>query len=56
MLITDATVVTWGRPNQILDSHALLVTDGRIAALGPSAELENRAPRTSPGSTPGAST
>ena len=40
MLITNATVITWGRPNQILDRCGLLITGGRIAAIGPSAELE----------------
>ena len=42
MLITNGTVVTWGRPNEILDDHALLIEDGRIGAIGPSAELEDR--------------
>ena len=42
MLITNGTVVTWGRPNEILDDHALLIEDGRIVAIGPSAELEDR--------------
>ena len=42
MLITDATVVTFRRPNEILDGHGLLIADGRIAAIGPSAELEER--------------
>ena len=40
MLITNASVVTWGRPNEILDGCGLLITDGRIAAIGPSARLE----------------
>ena len=42
MLITNGTVVTWGRPNQILDGYGLLIEDGRIGAIGPSAELESR--------------
>ena len=42
MLITDATVVTFRRPNEILDGHGLLIADGTIAAIGPSAELEER--------------
>ena len=42
MLITNGTVVTWGRPNQILDGYGLLIEDGRIVAIGPSAELESR--------------
>lgn len=40
MLITNGTVVTWGRPNEILDGYGLLIEDGKIAAIGPSAELE----------------
>ena len=40
MLITNGTVITWGRPNQILDGCGLLITGGRIAAIGPSARLE----------------
>ena len=42
MLITNCTVVTWGRPNEILDGYGLLIEDGRIVAIGPSAELESR--------------
>lgn len=40
MLITNGTVVTWGRPNEILHGCGLLITGGRIAAVGPSARLE----------------
>ncbi len=39
MLIIHATVVTWGTPNQILTDHAVLIEQGRIAAVGPSADL-----------------
>lgn len=42
MLITNATLVTFGRPNEILDDHGLLIKNGRIASMGPSSELENR--------------
>ena len=40
MLITNATVVTWGAENRILEGWAILVRDGLIAALGPSRDLE----------------
>jgi len=39
MLITNATLITWGLPNQILEAHALYLADGRIAEIGPEAEL-----------------
>jgi putative selenium metabolism protein SsnA len=39
MLLTNARVVTWDSPNQILDDHAVLIEDGLIAAIGPTAEL-----------------
>jgi putative selenium metabolism protein SsnA len=39
MLIHNATVVTWTRPNQLLEDHAVVIEDGLIAAMGPSAEM-----------------
>jgi len=39
LLITNGRLVTWGSPNQIIDDGALLLRDGRIAAMGESAEL-----------------
>lgn len=39
MLITNARLITWGRPNQILDNHALHIADGKIAEMGPTADL-----------------
>jgi putative selenium metabolism protein SsnA len=44
MLITNARVITWGRPNQILDNHAVHISDGKIAEVGPTAELVQRHP------------
>jgi putative selenium metabolism protein SsnA len=44
MLITNATLITWGLPNQILEDHALYLEDGRIAEIGPQAELVARHP------------
>lgn len=39
MLITNAHLITWDQPNQILEDHALLVKSGTIDALGPTAEM-----------------
>ncbi len=44
MLLTNATLITWEEKNRILAHHAVLVQDGRIAAIGPSATLEARYP------------
>lgn len=48
MLIHDANVITWGRPNLILEDHGLLVKDGRIAEIGPSSVLLSRYPQLEP--------
>jgi len=45
MLITHGQVITWGEPCRILEDHALLVDGGRIAEIGPTAELVGRHPR-----------
>jgi len=42
LLITDGRLVTWGSPNQIIDHGALLLRDGRIAAMGESAALRTK--------------
>jgi putative selenium metabolism protein SsnA len=39
MLITNARLVTWGEPNQILDDHALYVDGDRIQEIGPTKNL-----------------
>jgi len=44
MLITNARVITWDKPNQILDDHAVFVQSGMIRELGPSTKLENAHP------------
>jgi putative selenium metabolism protein SsnA len=44
MLITDATLITWNSPNQILENHALYIEDDRIVDLGPSIELRTKYP------------
>jgi len=45
MLITNATLITWGVPNQILENHALYIEGDRIVALGPSSELQAKYPQ-----------
>jgi putative selenium metabolism protein SsnA len=42
MLITNATVITWEKPNKILENHAVLIENGVITALGPQQELATR--------------
>ncbi len=39
MLITNATVVTWGVPNQVLSNYAVYIEDGKVAAIGTSDRL-----------------
>ena len=45
MLITNGTVVTMENPNRIISGGALYLEEGRIADLGPSAEMEAAYPR-----------
>ena len=44
MLITNAQLITWTRPNQILEDHAVLISGNLIKEIGPSAELAARYP------------
>ena len=44
MLITNATLITWEDPNQVIEDHAVYVQDDLIADIGPSSELETRYP------------
>jgi putative selenium metabolism protein SsnA len=44
LLITNATLITWGEPNRILDRQALLIADGKIAAIGAEEDLRARFP------------
>ena len=39
MLITHARIVTWGRPNQILEDHALRVEGDRIVDMTPQSKV-----------------
>src|SRR5262245_1388233 len=45
MLITNATLVTWGATGRILENHALFIEGDRIFDLGPSSELRAKYPR-----------
>ncbi|MGH2535781.1 MAG: putative aminohydrolase SsnA [Candidatus Promineifilaceae bacterium] len=44
LLVTNGRLVTWGAANTIIEGGALLAREGRIAALGPAAELERQHP------------
>lgn len=44
MLITNATLITWGTENRVLTDQALLLQAGLISAIGPSADLMARHP------------
>ncbi|HET6847123.1 MAG TPA: putative aminohydrolase SsnA [Anaerolineales bacterium] len=46
MLITNATIVTGGKPNRVLHEHAALIVGDHIQAVGPSRELEAANPKT----------
>jgi putative selenium metabolism protein SsnA len=45
VLITNATLVTWGEPCRILTNHAVYIVDDRIAAIAPTAELSAQYPQ-----------
>jgi putative selenium metabolism protein SsnA len=44
MLITNARLITWEKPNRILEGYALLIRDDRIEELGLADELQLRYP------------
>lgn len=44
LLITNGRLVTWERPNRIIEDGALLLQDGLIAAIGRTAELREAHP------------
>ena len=44
MLITNAHLITWTKPNQILEDHAVLVSGEKIVEIGKSADLIARFP------------
>jgi putative selenium metabolism protein SsnA len=45
MLITNANLITWGEPNQILENQAVYVDGDRIAEIGPDAALRAKYPQ-----------
>ncbi len=47
MLITNANIITWGKPNQILPDHAILIENGRILDFGPDAVMRSTYPHAS---------
>jgi len=42
LLITNATLISWGDDNQILENYALLIKDGLISEIGQQSELEKK--------------
>jgi putative selenium metabolism protein SsnA len=44
MLITNANLITWEKPNRILEGYALLIRNDRIQELGLSQDLQARYP------------
>ena len=42
MLITNAKIVTWGNPNQVLENQAVFIEDGLIREIGPTSDLVKR--------------
>jgi putative selenium metabolism protein SsnA len=44
MLITNAKLITWERPNRILEGQALFLEHGRIAEIAPQDEIAARYP------------
>jgi putative selenium metabolism protein SsnA len=46
MLITNATLITWDQPNQVLPGQAIYIQDGKIVDFGDSRELEALYPLT----------
>ncbi len=44
MLITNASIITWEKPNRILTDHAILIDQGCIQAIGPTQQMVERYP------------
>jgi putative selenium metabolism protein SsnA len=44
MLIVNATLITWEKTNRVLPGYGIYIEDGKIADLGPDAELKTRHP------------
>ncbi|HSQ25832.1 MAG TPA: putative aminohydrolase SsnA [Anaerolineales bacterium] len=45
MLITNATLITWDQPNQVLPDQAIYIQNGKIVEFGASQDLEGRYPQ-----------
>lgn len=45
MLITNATTISWGQNNQILENQALYLEHGKIAEIGPDSALRLKYPQ-----------
>ncbi|HJW91459.1 MAG TPA: putative aminohydrolase SsnA [Anaerolineales bacterium] len=45
MLITNARLITWEDPNQILEGQAVYISGERIGEIGPQADLQARYPQ-----------
>lgn len=46
MLITNAKVITWEKPNHVLENHAIYFEGDRIRELGPTKSLTGKHPKT----------
>ncbi len=44
MLVINGKIITWGRPNQILENHAMLVRDGKISQISLQSDLLQQFP------------
>ena len=44
MLITNAKLITWENPNQVLEGQAVYISAGRIDAVGPEGQLVSEYP------------
>lgn len=45
MLITNAKLITWGMPNEILEGMAIVIRDGLVYELGTSSEMLEKYPQ-----------
>jgi len=46
MLITNGKIITWEKPNRVLENHALYLQGDRIREIGPARSLAEKYPRT----------
>jgi cytosine/adenosine deaminase-related metal-dependent hydrolase len=44
VLVTNGRVVTWSKPNRLLEDHPLRIAEGKITEIGPTADLRSRHP------------